>query len=270
MKFFPHSFFAPLATTFLAVSQAFRIFYECIKYELVKYKLFNKEPHKPSRSGLSIKILLHSFICGCIFITSFYFVVKKIELDDIKSAHFWAICSFCVPLCYLLLFWIFSVCRNKTTSIRCNTSNPVKKLKSNQQIFIEKCLAFYENQRLQNDINRRLLSESERLHTIQFPVLGLKGTTTQLFHQRDCTSSLRDEGISGWIFYDANARLVQPDIVPPLTGWRKRLQNHYLGKYLFEQPQNGWIWFHLKHPVEFHTNKNQLLSHFTNNGDRAI
>ena len=130
--------------------------------------------------GHDFRVIFHAFVCGVIFILSFYIVVKKIEIDDIKSAHQWAFCSFFIPLCYLLLCWFFSLCRPKPP--------PSKRFKSNPQIIRERSLYMKEKKTIKIAIKNGFLPESERRIKIKFPVIGFKDEAIKKIQENEDTS----------------------------------------------------------------------------------
>jgi len=127
-------------------------------------------------------------------------------------------------------------------------------LKTSQQRHFEKGWQNLERHNVKIAVKANVLLASERSHEIKFPVVGLKDGTVKLFERDEDTSWLLVDGISGWSFYDVNARLVQPEIAPPLTGWQRRANQHFFWRHLLDVPVDGWVWFHLKRPVETYRN----------------
>ena len=126
----------------------------------------------------------------------------------------------------------------------------MENIKTHGQWYSEKFLLGAALIKVGAGIKSGALQKSEQFHKIKFPVVGFKDKKVKVFEWYEDTSWLLNDGIAGWNFYDAQARLVLPKIVPPLTGWKRKLRQNFLGKYLNDVPIEGWVWFHLKHPVK--------------------
>ena len=122
-------------------------------------------------------------------------------------------------------------------------------MKTQYQKRVENTMQFYENQKIKAAIKSGILPKSESSIKIEHPVVGFKENTVKIFEWYEDTSWLLIEGISGWSFYDAKARLLLFEIVPQLTNLQKKIHQHNLGKYLIFVPKNKWVWFYLKRPV---------------------
>jgi hypothetical protein len=160
-----------------------------------------------------------------------------------------------IPLVYL--FAVYFLTKPKSDG------KPVLMYQTNMQQMVERGLEMRDNKELRRAINEGSLPVDERSQKLKFPVLGFKGGTVSIFHIREDTSRrLPIADSTHWIFYDADARLVQPGITPPLTGWRRRVRLSFWGRWLIDVPENGWVWFQLKHPVEFH--RDEVIERLTN------
>jgi len=228
-----------MKTILNSVGREFRILGNFIKGDLAK--------PSPPRHGM--RILVHLIISCTVFGLMIQGFLKEVEKDNWVSARLWLLGAFGAPLCYLLLCMIFSIQRRISKGKHFGTY--ATRLKTQQQKIVEDGWNMRKNKELRLTVRKGLLPLTELSTKIKFPVLGFKGTDVSVFHIREDTSHrLPIADITQWSFYDANACLVQPSIVPPLTGWRRHVRQHFLGKLFLDIPLDGWVWFHLRHPVE--------------------
>ena len=203
----------------------------------------------PSPFGSWRRIIAHSTICGIIFWLMTQGAVAEVEKDNWEAARLWGMGALGVPLCYTFASLIFILLQPRPRMPH-KRETPARRLKTPAQIFVERKLQRKENRDVKAAIKRGFLMPPERFQKIKFPVTGVKGGVVKIFDCCEDTSFLLADGLSEWFFYDADNRLVQPRIVPPLIGWHERTRHHPWGKYLIDIPKNEWVWFHLKHPVE--------------------
>ena len=168
--------------------------------------------------------------------------------SQFSSAHplFCALATIVLPMLCLCLYCVFWHRKHRSgCGVVC--------FKTKMQITIERGLRYQRDQEVKHGVRNGNLSVSECSCKIKFPLVGFRNKTSMILLENEkAPSFLSGEEMPFWTFFDSNARLLQSGIVPPLTGWRKRIRRHFIGRWLIDVPEDGWIWFHLKHPVECH------------------
>jgi len=201
-----------------------------------------------------LRIIIFSIIsAGMVLSLLFYFIYNPLIFHSYPL-----LCALIIAL--IPLFIMGSICY--FTHLR-KIINNTKRFKTNLQKTVERGLYFQEKRRVNEAIKQGFFDKSELSHKIKFPITGLKNEVKTIFNFYEDTSYLITEDFSKWIFYDANFYLVVPQLIPPLIGWRRKVRQHFIGKYFLELPIDGWVCFILKRPVE---KLNINLSEVNNHG----
>ena len=175
------------------------------------------------------------------------FMLMFVRHPQFSSAHplFCGVTTVALPTLCLFLCCVFLQQNHR--------GGRAVRFKTRMQITMERALHYKRAQEIKRGVQDCRLPASEYSCKIKFPVVGFRNETCMvLFGHEEMSSLLSVEEVPLWTFFDSNARLVQAGVVPPLTGWRKRIRRNFFGRWLIDVPENGWIWFHLKHPVECH------------------